>query len=59
MKPIKIVLKSWKRGMRESNVGVKLRYIVSTYVNIAMYLPMQLLCGNNKNNYNLYNYINE
>jgi hypothetical protein len=59
MKLIEIFLKSWREGMRENNGGIKLRYTVSVYVKITMYLPVQLLCANNKNNYNLYNYINE
>jgi hypothetical protein len=30
--------------------GVNLRYIISTYVNITMYLPVQLLYANKNNN---------
>jgi hypothetical protein len=29
-------------------LGVNLRYFVNTYVNITMYLPVQLLYANNK-----------
>jgi hypothetical protein len=41
MKPIEIVLRNEK-----GNEGANLRYIVSTYVNITMYPPVQLLYAN-------------
>jgi hypothetical protein len=42
MKTVEIVLRRG-RGERENNGGVNLRHIVSTYVNITMYPPIQLL----------------
>jgi hypothetical protein len=46
MKPVEIVLRTG-RGMRENDGGVNLRYIVSTYVNITVYPPVQLVYANN------------
>jgi hypothetical protein len=43
MKPVEIVLRRQKGKRME---GVNLRYIVSTYVNIIMYLSAQLLNAN-------------
>jgi hypothetical protein len=37
MKPVEIVLRRGRKGKREQDGGVNLRYIVSTYVNITMY----------------------
>jgi hypothetical protein len=45
MKPVEIVLRRG-RGMKENDRGVKLRYIVSTYVNTTVYPPVQLLYAN-------------
>jgi hypothetical protein len=51
MKPLEIVLRRGKRRMME---GVNLRYILSTYVNVTMYPPVQQLYSN-KNNKSLKN----
>jgi hypothetical protein len=42
MKPLEIVLRRGETGKRENDGGVN----VSTYVNITMYLPVQLLYAN-------------
>jgi hypothetical protein len=44
MNPIEIAL-SGERGKRENN-GMGKRYIVSTYVNVKMFLPIQLSYAN-------------
>jgi hypothetical protein len=43
MKDIEIVLGRRGEGKREKDGGVNLRYVASTYVNITMYPPVQLL----------------
>jgi hypothetical protein len=46
MKPVEIVLRRGKRGRERMMEGANLRYIVSTYVNITMHYPAQLLYAN-------------
>jgi hypothetical protein len=43
MKPVEIILRSRERKSRRRMEGVNLRYIVSIYINITMYPPVQLL----------------
>jgi hypothetical protein len=47
MNPDEIVLRSREGGRRRTMEGVNLRYIVSPYVNITMYPPVQILYANN------------
>jgi hypothetical protein len=49
MKPIENVLK-WREGqMRENNRAGDSKNTISTYVNIIIHPPVQLLYANNKN----------
>jgi hypothetical protein len=43
MTPVKTVLRRGE-GKREGDGGVDQRYVVSTYVNIKIYSPIQLIC---------------
>jgi hypothetical protein len=44
--PVKIALRKGEGGRGRTMEGVNLRYVVSTYVNIIMYPPIQLLYAN-------------
>jgi hypothetical protein len=46
MKPVEIVLRREEKERVRMMEGLNLRYIVSTYVNITMYPPAQLLYAN-------------
>jgi hypothetical protein len=48
MKPVEIALRRGEEERGSVMEGANLRYIVSTYVNITMYSPLQLLYANKK-----------
>jgi hypothetical protein len=48
MKSVEIVLRMGGGGRGRMLEGISLRYIVSTYVNITLYPPVQLLYVNKK-----------
>jgi hypothetical protein len=51
MKPVEIVLRKGGGRRRRKREGVNLMYIESTFVNITMYVPIQLLYTNKIKNH--------